>query len=345
MRMESFGPRRSREIIPPKTKSVDEIIIYASADIYNRSNLEKSSIKSITEKYDTLGRNKPDSDQVLTITEEEDNEKYESVSANSETCSDPNYEAVAPLETKKTGVDKEFTREPLYEQIPEPVSLKPPAKLDDYELTQIEVFYSSNKTQVFVCGCECKLYDCDFKQPEVAAEDAVPVCTGVPVLVLNTGESFARRERHLQLIVAERGTGFRLWKDKVDNLSGYKLVRPDYHTMFCSTNHRKLYGLKFSDVSAADKFHSTVQMLTSNPSDPALKLVNAKKQKRSRKTQSFVLPRKEEISSPCCFQHVTSLELSDMERFESLRDILRVVESAGGEMAANDKYSAIFANV
>jgi hypothetical protein len=46
--------------------------------------------------------------------------------------------------------------------------------------------------------------------------------TGIPVLVLDTG--IHHRDRKLHIVLAEKGTGFVLWRDKVDHLTEFSMA-------------------------------------------------------------------------------------------------------------------------
>lgn len=47
--------------------------------------------------------------------------------------------------------------------------------------------------------------------------------TGIPVVVLDLGETRSRSKRRIQILLAERGTCFTLWRETIDNLSSYKV--------------------------------------------------------------------------------------------------------------------------
>lgn len=211
------------------------------------------------------------------------------------------------------------------------------ASISEQELMQVEMFYRSHKTSVFVCLCQATLYLsdpirnslCPPKVPDFE-EDAIRtssssfenwtlVKTGIPVLVLDSGES--HRQRRLNLILAERGTGFGLWRDQIDCLSNYSAPTLTFHTMLLSNDHTKLIGLRFVDPVAAADFHQHIRCLTLDASDPLLSLAStsgddrkAKKAKAGSKRQAKAkgpAVRKADISQPCCFTHITKLDRND----------------------------------
>ena len=57
--------------------------------------------------------------------------------------------------------------------------------------------------------------------------------------------------RQIQLIVAEKGSGFMLWKDLIDNLSSYSVPDCTFHTLYLSADHRQIAGISFDDAVAA----------------------------------------------------------------------------------------------
>lgn len=174
------------------------------------------------------------------------------------------------------------------------------------DLLQVDMFYRSHKTEVFVCQCLANLYFGKVKGNQDQWKFAM---TGIPVLVLDTGDH--HRKRKLQIILSEKGTGFLLWKDDIDHMSGYKAEHPNFHTMSLSTDHTRLAGLSFDHAAAASEFDNTIEKLTSNPDDELMSLSKTKhkRQKSEKKKGSkYKAPKKTEISTPCCFVHVTKLE-------------------------------------
>lgn len=176
----------------------------------------------------------------------------------------------------------------------------------EQDLLQVETFYRSHKTEVYVSGCLANVYFGSNKLSSTSDQWTFS-CTGIPLLVLDTGEHL--RERKLYIIIAEKGTGFTLWKDVIDNLTGYKAPNSNFHTLHLSTDHTKLAGLSFDDAGCASEFFSHILRLTSDPNDELLKIGKQKKKKSVKdKKRKVKLPKKTEISQPCCFVHVTKLD-------------------------------------
>ncbi|RWS25018.1 hypothetical protein B4U80_11266 [Leptotrombidium deliense] len=130
--------------------------------------------------------------------------------------------------------------------------------LDDTEVSQVEHFFKAHKTFVYVCRCMANLY---FTKTDIVnggrtssprSHEWELTRTGVPVIVFDKGETRSRSKRQLQICLAERGTGFTLWKDVIDNLTDYKSLHPCFHTLYLSCDHRKMAGLSFDDADEAE---------------------------------------------------------------------------------------------
>lgn len=162
--------------------------------------------------------------------------------------------------------------------------------------------------------------------------------TGIPVVLLDTGATKSRRKRRIELIVAERDTGFTLWKDTIDNLSNYEAAGSTFHTMRTSVDHRQIAGLSFDSAEAAKEFFDNLEKWTSDPANIRLSAPKSgrtgslfrffKSSKSSdsiqapKKKTSKTIPRKCEISQPCFFQHVTSVDLTDRGKFYTLQSLV-----------------------
>ncbi|XP_037086475.1 uncharacterized protein LOC119107190 [Pollicipes pollicipes] len=145
--------------------------------------------------------------------------------------------------------------------------------------------------------------------------------TGIPALVVDAGDTRSRGRRLIQIVLAEKGTSFMLWRDVVDNLSNYTAPDPSFHTMHLSTDHRHRVGFSFDDIEAAKAFQAQLETLCADPANISLS-GPAQKKRRKKKVERYVRPRKEDISQPCCFQHVTSVGASDMDRFYTLQSLV-----------------------
>lgn len=209
--------------------------------------------------------------------------------------------------------------------------------LTEAEVLQVEMFYRSHKSEVWVSQSTAHLHLGSVKittslTPKVSdkkqrhsshqhqtlvgsemVENWKYVKMGVPVFLLDSGAS--RRERKLYILLAEKGTGFTLWRDKVDHLSGYKASTSVFHTMHLSGDHNNMAGFAFDDAHAATEFLARWKSISSNPDDDILNLSgkSSKKRKKEEKKQKgkFKPPNKSAISTPCCFTHVAKLDRKD----------------------------------
>lgn len=79
--------------------------------------------------------------------------------------------------------------------------------------------------QVFVCESLANLYLGSATQ----GERWDLRFTGIPVVLLDLGETRSRSKRRIQILLAERGSCFTLWRDTIDNLSSYKVTKKKIH--------------------------------------------------------------------------------------------------------------------
>lgn len=212
-----------------------------------------------------------------------------------------------------------------------------PTKISNEERVKIEYALKGRKTTVYVADSLANLYVMrrtvvgSRSQRNGASEDWVLKYTGVPVLLLDSGETKSRDKRRIQIVLAELGSGLALWKDVIDNLTSYKVMEGSntFHSFHYSQDHSKIIGLSFDDEESAVSFSDKVDKLTSDFANISLsgskmKGKNKKDNKavKAVKPAKFVRPKKSEISQPCCFHHVSSLSSSDKGRLSSLQNFI-----------------------
>ncbi|KAI5745162.1 hypothetical protein M8J76_008769 [Diaphorina citri] len=152
--------------------------------------------------------------------------------------------------------------------------------------------------------------------------------TGIPVIILDTGETRSRNKRKISILLAERGTSFTLWKDTIDNLSSYKISGEGFHTMYLSSDHTTMIGLSFDNIESSKELWMYIEKLTSCPENICLSMPKSKHKSASNLVNQhnqkikFKLPDKSLISTPCCFQHITNVDIADRERYYSLQTML-----------------------
>uniref|UniRef100_A0A0A9WP91 MICAL C-terminal-like protein n=2 Tax=Lygus hesperus TaxID=30085 RepID=A0A0A9WP91_LYGHE len=189
-------------------------------------------------------------------------------------------------------------------------------ELTENERLQVESCFRALNTQVFVCASMANLYSSKGAEKRWVLQH-----TGVPVVLLDTGEARSRTIRGIRIVLAERGSSFSLWSDKIDNLSAYKESSVSFHTMCLSTDHTTFIGLSFDCEQAAKEMWEHIERLTSCPENISLSVPGSRK--TARKTPPRApLPTKSHISQPCCFQHITSVGQTDKHRYVSLQTLL-----------------------
>ncbi|OWF45876.1 uncharacterized protein LOC110456477 [Mizuhopecten yessoensis] len=241
----------------------------------------KEGIKHLKEKYDSVAKFGPQTTSNGTATEDQLVKRREN----------PTIEVSEPAQSSSSQGSSY-----------RPVSFT--EGVTEQDILQVDTFFKSHKTDVIVCNCLANLY---FGKVMGGKDHWKFAMTGIPVLVLDTGEH--HRKRRLQIVLSEKGSGFILWKNKIDHLSNYSASHINFHTLHLMTDHTRLAGLSFDDGSAATEFFNALSKLTSDPNDELFNISKSKKKKKSQKSkQKFKAPKKTEISQPCCFVHVTKLE-------------------------------------
>lgn len=231
--------------------------------------------------------------------------------------------------------------------------IETPTRITEKDRMKIEYALMGRKTSIFVADCLANLY-CMKKSNFVSRPNSslsnhhqsgnnsysghssgdgewVLKYTGVPVLLLDLGETKSRDKRRIQIVLAELGSGLALWKDVIDNLSSYKVMEGShtFHSMHLSTDHTKIIGLSFDDEECAELFFQRVDKLTSDFANISLSGSKSKSKSKRDKGSSklsiktkFVKPKKSDISQPCCFNHISSLTSLDKKRFPSLQNFV-----------------------
>ena len=147
----------------------------------------------------------------------------------------------------------------------------------------------------------------------------------VPVLLFDKGGTRSRCAPKIQLVLAERGTCFALWRDTIDNFSEYKVAAEAFHTMYLSQDHRKKIGLSFDSKDAADELWLRIRKLISDPENVSLNgplkkgRISGRSKSSSRKPSGLT---KSQISQPIQFNHVTNISKKDSFNYFSLQAFL-----------------------
>ena len=203
------------------------------------------------------------------------------------------------------------------------------------DVARLELFYHGKDTEIVVCqGLADLRFGTAVHSGSEEVCDWTPVAnTGVPLLVLNTGKG--KRRRELLVTLAERETGFPLWSDKINYLSNYRECslgeESVTHAMQLSNNFKKVVGFTFHGEQAAKEFLDRFKELTNNPNDNLWKVSTGGKDgeaKKKRRPFSFKRLKakkhsKTDISVPCNFSHITSVDPQDRVLQETLGEIRR----------------------
>uniref|UniRef100_W8ADK6 WH1 domain-containing protein n=1 Tax=Ceratitis capitata TaxID=7213 RepID=W8ADK6_CERCA len=187
------------------------------------------------------------------------------------------------------------------------------SNLSEYERGQVESFFGGLGTDIYVCTSLANLYEGTGKEGDWRL-----VFTGIPVILYDRGNARARSVPRVTLVLAERGSSFALWSDRIDNLSAYRVAGPSFHTMCLSTNHQQLIGFSFDSTDSARELYTHIDKLVSDPENIALSVPGKKKPKQKR-VKPAPLPPKSQISQPCQFQHITSVTKEDTDRYYSMQ--------------------------
>uniref|UniRef100_A0A1B0FNN1 Misexpression suppressor of ras 3 n=2 Tax=Glossina TaxID=7393 RepID=A0A1B0FNN1_GLOMM len=185
--------------------------------------------------------------------------------------------------------------------------------LSDYERGQVESFFSGLGTEIYVSSSLANLYEGTGKEG-----DWHLIFTGIPVILHDKGNVRSRALAKVTLVLAERGSCFALWSDRIDNLSNYRVAGPSFHTMCLSTNHQQVIGFSYDSTESAREIWQQMERLISDPENIALS-VPGRKNRKQKRAKPAPLPPKSQISHPCQFHHVTSVTKEDSNRYYSMQ--------------------------
>ena len=169
------------------------------------------------------------------------------------------------------------------------------------DIRQIERFFNSLKSRVYVCPALANLYFTTLQDMANLGGWELQT-TGFPTLIFENRQN----ERRLLLCIAEKGTGFVQWKDALTPDSKYKSPETNFHTLNVSGDALKLAGLSFDNEQAAAELMDTVNSWMNEIALDSES--NSRKKKKKHKEPKIVLPKKETISQPCLFEHITNLD-------------------------------------
>lgn len=190
------------------------------------------------------------------------------------------------------------------------------AHLCDTELFKIKLSFSSLTNRVVVCPVVANLYS--WKPSDIETWNYFK--TGVPVLVIvHDGQTTSGKNTQMQLCIVDRKNGFATWRENITESSEYRMSQRNFHTMKLSSpkEEGEMAGLKFPSEDIAAVFYKDVQcnipaeeaemQVQQSPKHTDKRKGNKGKDNPSRNSKRLS---KDDISSPCMFTHVTSINNS-----------------------------------
>jgi len=182
-------------------------------------------------------------------------------------------------------------------------------RLTEKDIFKIKLSLSCLSNRVVVCGATASLY---FWQPpslESPSNQWTLARSGVPVLVISTGDCGARNPKGVYLSLVERDSGFATWKETLTSSSNYREQQKSFHTLMLSNGDGTMAGFRFNCEEAANAFlkdvEAAVEEALTAASAPELNKLQTSNGKE--KVKKFRKLKKVEISTPCLFSHVTSI--------------------------------------
>ena len=182
-------------------------------------------------------------------------------------------------------------------------------RLSDKDLFKIRLSLSCLSNRVVVSSVMANLYLWTPPTPDFPNSSWQFVKSGVPALVVSTGECGDRNPRGMYIYLVDPGSGFSSWKEKLTANSNYIQQQNNFHTLKLSDESGVMAGIRFSEEDAASSFLKEVEnnsnellQLSSLPELNRLETASSKE-----RTKKFRKLKKVEISTPCLFSHVTSI--------------------------------------
>ncbi|XP_068711798.1 uncharacterized protein [Montipora capricornis] len=182
-------------------------------------------------------------------------------------------------------------------------------RLSEKDIFKIRLSLSCLSNRVVVCGATAMLYFWKPPSVESPSNQWTLARSGVPVLVVSTGDSGARNPKGAYVGLVEMDSGFATWKETLTASSNYREQQKNFHTLMLSNGDGTMAGLRFKCEEAAKVFiqevEAAIQEVLSASSAPELNKPQPNGNKE--RLKKFRKLKKVEISTPCLFSHVTSI--------------------------------------
>lgn len=180
-------------------------------------------------------------------------------------------------------------------------------RLQDKELFKIKLALSSLTNSVVICPVIATLYT----QSTTDNETWNCCKRGAPGLIVTHNSD--REVVNCQLCIADPDSGFATWREVLISISEYKASQKNFHTFKLLSDgiDNTMAGIRFpSDESASIFLRDVLENIPKEGVRPDSPLTKAQR-KQSKKLK------KSEISQPCMFKHVTSINSSTKSREKS----------------------------
>ncbi|XP_020893956.1 uncharacterized protein LOC110233052 [Exaiptasia diaphana] len=182
-------------------------------------------------------------------------------------------------------------------------------KLGEKDIFKIKLSLSCLSNKVFVCSAVANLYIWQPPIGENTSNSWQYVRTGIPAIVVSTGLSGARNPKGMSISLMDKQSGFCVWKEHITSNSNYREQQPNFHVLALSSGDGVMAGLRFANEDSASLFYkdviSNLDDVLQTSSSPEIEIVQGSPTKE--RFKKFRKLKKNEISSPCLFSHVTSI--------------------------------------
>ena len=203
--------------------------------------------------------------------------------------------------------------------------------LSKSEIDKIESCYKSIGSRIYSSKSQAGLYMTNLQNLISLTDWKLEVCA-VPVWVFNTGVN-SKRPKGLYLCMADKKTGFSLWKSSwITFLNDFKWTRPGVITFRIVQEPRKkdkdktssrpclFAAIRFEDELECSKFYDFYRGLFVDSANDDLFNPRFKPQKKSFASTIYKKISKNSISSPVAFNHVNSLSVVQEESIYNLNN-------------------------
>lgn len=182
-------------------------------------------------------------------------------------------------------------------------------KLGEKDIFKIKLSLSCLSSRVVVCNAVANLYLWQPPTVETSTNSWQYVRTGIPAIVVNSGDSGSRNPKGMSIYLMDKQSGFSIWKEVITANSNYREQQGNFHVLALSTGGGVMAGLRFADEDAAKMFLKDVitnlEDVIQTSSMPEIDKLHVST--GNEKLKKFRKLKKNEISSPCLFSHVTSI--------------------------------------